>query len=170
MAIDPQQSFPVGTAQIADPDTGAVTQVWRQFFLSLWQRTGGGQGLLSDQIKALAELALITASAAATTAGNALAQAAASLKKADNLSDLNNVATARSNLGLGPTATSATIAGWGDPTGTGSRAAFDMDWTTTVSVTPTQGQVEDIRDQLIAVQKALGQLVVDQTTFKSIGP
>lgn len=50
---------------------------------------------------------------------------------------------------------------WTDPTGTGSRATFNMDFTTAVSNPPTQAEVTAIRDQLVIVQKRLGQLVID---------
>lgn len=47
------------------------------------------------------------------------------------------------------------------PTGTGSTAAFDMNWTTVVSNPPTQGEMTSMRDQVIALQKSLGQLILD---------
>lgn len=40
------QSFPLATQPIADP-TGRVTQSWRQFLLTLWNRTGGSGDLSS---------------------------------------------------------------------------------------------------------------------------
>lgn len=51
--------------------------------------------------------------------------------------------------------------GWSMPTGTGSKSSFDANWTTTVSNPPTQAEVAAIRDQLIAVQKALAQFILD---------
>lgn len=55
----------------------------------------------------------------------------------------------------------AQMTGWAMPTGTGSKASFDANWTTTVSNPPTQAEVTAIRDQLIAVQKALAQFILD---------
>lgn len=53
-------------------------------------------------------------------------------------------------------------AGWVAPTGAGSRATFNMDAAFPVSNPPTQAEVVAIRDQLIIVQKRLGQLIEDQ--------
>lgn len=63
-----------------------------------------------------------------------------------------------------------TIPGWVPPIGTGSTASFDMDFTTTVSNPPTQAEVTALRDQVIKLQKALGQLILDSTTLGLIGP
>lgn len=53
------------------------------------------------------------------------------------------------------------ISNFAAPTGTPSTASIDANWTTTVSNPPTQAEVTAIRDQLIAVQKAVAQLIVD---------
>lgn len=57
------------------------------------------------------------------------------------------------------------VPGWVNPTGTGSTATFDMDFTTLVSNPPTQAQVGALRDQVIKLQKALGQLILDSKTL-----
>jgi hypothetical protein len=62
------------------------------------------------------------------------------------------------------------VQGWNAPTGAGSRATFDMNFTTTVSNPPTQAEVTAIRNQLIVVQKRLGQLLIDQATLGLIEP
>lgn len=41
-----EQGFPNIGREIADPQTGLVTLVWRQFFVNLWNRTGGGTDLI----------------------------------------------------------------------------------------------------------------------------
>lgn len=62
-----------------------------------------------------------------------------------------------------------TVGGWVNPTGAGSRATFDMNWTTAISNPPTQSEVLSVRNQLIAVQKAVGQLVIDSKTSGTLG-
>lgn len=57
------------------------------------------------------------------------------------------------------------IPGWINPTGVGSQATFDMNWTTAVSGPPTQAQMTAMRDQVVALQKALGQLILNQKTL-----
>lgn len=38
------QGFPINNQPVVDPKTGQVTQSWRQFFVSLWNRTGSSMG------------------------------------------------------------------------------------------------------------------------------
>lgn len=40
-----QQGLPIPTQPVQDA-SGQVTQAWRQFFLTLWQRTGGSSGAI----------------------------------------------------------------------------------------------------------------------------
>jgi hypothetical protein len=58
--------------------------------------------------------------------------------------------------------------GWVAPTGTGSRASINENFTTTVSNPPTQAEMTALRDQVIALQKALGQLIIDLSTIGAI--
>lgn len=94
MSIDLSQPLISTSFQFVDPQTGVLTKQGMYFQLSMLNRTGGPQGESIDSVKAIAEAAL--------------AEAEASLKKAANLSDLTNVVTARSNLGLGTAATQNT--------------------------------------------------------------
>lgn len=41
---DNSQGFPLLNSPVVDPKTGTLTQPWTRFFLSLWNRTGGGSG------------------------------------------------------------------------------------------------------------------------------
>jgi microcystin-dependent protein len=41
-----EQGFPNIGREIADPQTGLVTLAWRQFFVNLWNRTGGGTDII----------------------------------------------------------------------------------------------------------------------------
>lgn len=135
-------------------DEGILTKEASVLLRALWNRTGGGTG---------GDLAAVRA-----TADAALASATASLKKVSNLGDLTLPATARTNLGLGSVALGNTVAGWTNPTGAGSRATFDANWTTVVSNPPTQSEVGNVRDQLVIVQKRLAQLILDAETAKVI--
>jgi hypothetical protein len=64
---------------------------------------------------------------------------------------------------IGPAAT-----GWVAPAGTGSRASINENFTTPVSNPPTQAEMTALRDQVIALQKALGQLIIDLSTVGAI--
>jgi hypothetical protein len=159
--VDVAQNIPIRNAPIIHDD-GTATQSFWSFLQTLWLRTGSAAGVLSAMIQA-------TATAALAAANAALVQAALSLKKASNLSDLANASDARDNLGLGPIATSATVIGWEDPTGAGSRATFNMDLALPVGVAYSQAEVLAIANQVIVLQKRLGQLVLDEKTVKTIG-
>lgn len=161
-------NYPALTAPMVDRD-GKITQGWRIFFQALWVRTGAAPGLLVQQAIDDAAAAMAEATLAFNAATTALAAANASLKKVQNLADLADVPTARNNLGLTALATAAAVLGWADPTGTGSRLSFDMDYLPPVSNPPTTGDVTLIRNQLFAIQKALGQLILDQKTVGTIG-
>ena len=59
--------------------------------------------------------------------------------------------------------------GWVTPTGgAGSRAAVNTTFTTTVSNPPTQAEMTALRNQVIALQHALGQLIIDLETVGAI--
>ncbi len=59
--------------------------------------------------------------------------------------------------------------GWANPTGgAGSRAAVNTTFTTTVSNPPTQAEMTALRNQVIALQQALGQLIIDLETVGAI--
>lgn len=49
--VDASQGFPKLNAALVDRSTGVVTQPWLQFFISLWQRTGGA--LPSGQVNSV---------------------------------------------------------------------------------------------------------------------
>lgn len=147
-------NFPIDKVRFTEPESGQLTKEARTLLRTLWNRTGGGTGADIASVRAIAEAAL--------------ASADASLKIAANLADVANAANSRLNLGLGSVALGNTVSGWTDPTGTGSRAAIDADWTTAVANPPTQAQVTAIRNQLIAVQKALAQLILDAESAQVI--
>ena len=161
--VDISRTLPVPPTAVLNPD-GSLSTDWYDFFITLWTRTGDAQGVDATEVLAIAAAAAADAVAAVITANAALAAAALKLAILQNLADLNNVVTARNNLGLTALATANPVIGWADPTGAGSRATFDMNFTTTVSNPPTQAQVTAIRDQLIVVQKRLGQSILDDKT------
>lgn len=51
--------------------------------------------------------------------------------------------------------------GWAVPSGTGSRATFNMDAAFPVSNPPTQAEVQAIAAQVVVLQKRVGQLEQD---------
>ena len=161
-------NFPIDKARFVSPDDGQLTKEARTLLRTLWNRTGGGTGGDIAAVRAIAEAAALTAAAAQLTADAAQTSANASLKIASNLSDVADVPTSRSNLGLGSVALGNTVAGWTDPTGTGSRAAINADFTETAGGLYSQTVLQNTIDQLIAVQKALAQLILDAESAKVI--
>lgn len=162
--------IPVPASQPIADRNGVLTRDWFLFLVALFRRTGDAQGvdvlaIQAAAAAATAAAAVATAAAAAATAAAATAQAGAnaSLKIAADLSDLASVAAARANLAIGPA-----TAGWVDPTGTGSRATFDMDLALPVGGAYSQAEVTAIANQVIALQKRLGRLVLDEITAKTI--
>lgn len=148
---------------LVDPKTGRATRSWFLFLVALWRRTGSAAGVDILALQAEADAALAAAIAAGVAAGTAQAGADASLKIANNLSDVNNVTTSRTNLQIGPA-----TGGWVDPTGAGSRATFDMNTALPVGAGYSQAEVTAIAAQVIVLQKELGQLILDQITAKTI--
>ncbi len=154
MVDNTSTNFPIGGVIFCDPSTGMLTKEARTLLRTLWNRTGAGTGGDITQVTAIANAAL--------------AGADASLKIVKNLDDLANVPTARGNLGLGSVALGNTVAGWSTPTGAGSRASFDANFTQTAASSYSQSDTQAIIAQLIAVQKALAQLVLDVESAKVI--
>lgn len=148
---------------ICDPKTGVVTRAWFLLFTAIWRRTGSAQGVNVEAVEAEAAAASALAVAALAAANLAQAGANASLKKANDLNDVNSVATSRANLQIG-----TAVAGWVDPTGTGSRATFDMDLALPAGGAYSQAEVTAIANQVIVLQKRLGQLELDLITNKAI--
>lgn len=139
-------------------EEGLLTKEGSVLLRALWNRTGGGTGADLAVVKATAD-----AAAAAVVALNL-----ATMKKAANLSDVANVPTSRNNLGLGSVALGNTVAGWVDPAGTGSRAAINADFTQTAGAIYSQSDYQAVIDQLLAVQKALAQLILDNKSARVI--
>lgn len=172
MAID-QFATPIpnsASQPLVDPRTGIATRPWLLFLIALWKRTGSAAGidLIALQAEADAAFALATAATAAAAAAAASAAAAqggadASLKIANNLSDVADVSTSRTNLQIGPA-----TAGWVDPTGAGSRATFDMNLALPAGAAYSQAEVTAIANQVIVLQKRLGQLELDLITAQAI--
>lgn len=50
MAENLEQNFPQLPGPMVDPETGQVTQEWRFFFMSLWNRTGASTGGLDPSL------------------------------------------------------------------------------------------------------------------------
>lgn len=161
MVDNTSTNFPIDKMRFVDQDSGFMTKEARTLLRSLWNRTGGGTGADTKEAIALANAAQATANAAAVSA-------AASLKKASNLSDVTDIIVSRGNLGLGSVALGNTIPGWTNPTGTGSRAAINANFTQTAATVYTQADYQLVINQLIAVQKALAQLLLDAESAKVI--
>lgn len=145
------QGLTAGNAPIVDGN-GVMLSQFRQLILSLINRTGGSSGADITEVQATADAALVSANASA--------------KKAANGSDFTDKPQVRTNLGLGSVALGNTVTGWANPTGVGSRASIDANWTTTVSATYSQSEVTAMRDQIVALQKALAQVILDNKTAK----
>lgn len=161
MADNTSTNFPIDKMRFVQEDSGFLTKEARTLLRALWNRTGGGTGAATQEAIALANAAQATANAATVSS-------AASLKKDSNLSDVADAATSRDNLGLGSVALGNTVLGWTNPTGTGSRAPIDANFTVTASATYSQTQLQAINDQLVSVQKALAQLLLDAESAKVI--
>lgn len=153
---------------LTDPKTGQATRAWFLFLVALFQRTGEAQGVDLLALQAETVTALANSIAALAAAATAQGGANASLKIIQNLADLANAATARTNLGLTALATAAPVAGWVDPTGAGSRATFDMNLALPAGAAYSQAEVTAIANQVIVLQKRLGQLVLDEKTVGTI--
>lgn len=158
MVDNTSTNFPIDRTRFVDQESGFLTKEARTLLRALWNRTGGGTGADVAAVKITADAALLLAGQANTTA----------LKIASNLADVANAPAARSNLGLGSVALGNTVAGWINPTGTGSRAAINADFTQTAAATYSQSDYQAVIDQLIAVQKALAQLILDAKSAKVI--
>lgn len=149
-------NFPIDKVRFTQEETGYLTKEARTLLRTLWSRTGGGTGGNIAAVSAVADAAL--------------AGANASLKKSANLSDLTNVPNARVALSLGSVALGNTVTGWSTPTGGGSRATFNANFAQTAAGSYSQSDTQLIINQLIAVQKALAQLIIDAESAKVIGP
>lgn len=147
-----ETNFPIAGNIFVD-ERGVLTKQSFTLLRTLWQNSNGASIVLVMQ----------TADAALVLAQGALQQAA-------DLSDLANVPTARGNLGLGSLALGNTVPGWSAPTGTGSRATFNANFTQAAAVGYSQSDTNALIAQLIAVQKALAQLIIDSESAKVIGP
>lgn len=158
MVDNTSTNFPIDRMRAVDQETGQFSKEARTLLRALWNRTGGGTGADITVVAAEAHAAFLLATAAD----------ASSLKIANNLSDVANAATSRGNLGLGSVALGNTVAGWTNPTGIGSRAAINADFTQTAAAAYSQTDLQAIIDQLVAVQKALAQLLLDAESAKVI--
>jgi hypothetical protein len=146
-------ALPAGNVPFVDGN-GVLTAYGRNLLNALIQRTGGAPGT-----DVTTELALLT-----TEVATAQATANASLKKAANLSDLANLATALGNLQL------VKQTGWAAPTGgAGSRAAINTAYAQAPGVAYSQAVALAMEAQIEALSQGLGQLIIDLEAFKAIG-
>lgn len=158
MVDNTSTNFPIDKMRFVDQDSGFMTKEARTLLRALWNRTGGGTGGDITTVQALAQDAFDLATAAD----------ASSLKTANNLSDVASATASRGNLGLGSVALGNTVPGWANPTGAGSRAAINANFSQTAAVAYSQSDLQLVIDQLIAVQKALAQLILDAESAKVI--
>lgn len=158
MVDNTSTNFPIDKMRFVQEESGFLTKEARTLLRALWNRTGGGTGGNIAAVSAVANAALLLAGTANTTA----------LKKAANLSDVANAGASRGNLGLGSIALGNTVPGWANPTGTGSRAAINADFTQTAGAAYSQSDYQAVITQLVAVQKALAQLLLDAESAKVI--
>jgi hypothetical protein len=82
--------LPTNQAKFLDPD-GTINKVWMRFLQTLTSQAGGISGIIP----------VTSGGTGHGAAGAATANAIGALAEANNLSDLSNDATARTNLGLG---------------------------------------------------------------------
>jgi hypothetical protein len=158
MVDNTSTNFPIDKMRFVDQESGFMTKEARTLLRALWNRTGGGTGGDIATVKARADAAFVLATAANATA----------LKKASNLADLTDAPTARNSLGLGSVALGNTVPGWINPTGAGSHVAINANFTQTAAATYSQTDYQAVIDQLIAVQKALAQLILDAKSARVI--
>lgn len=158
MVDNTSTNFPIDKMRFVQEASGFMTKEARTLLRALWNRTGGGTGGDITVVAAEAHAAFLLATAVDATA----------LKKANNLSDVADVPTSRTNLGLGSVALGNTVPGWSNPVGTGSRAAINADFTQTAGAIYSQTDYQAVIDQLLSVQKALAQLLRDAESAKVI--
>lgn len=160
------QDFPNIGAPFVD-ELRSISAPWRYLLQALWARTGNAPGVTSESIAQTADDAEANSIAALAAAGNAVSTANGASATATAAQGTANSALALANTSLQE---GDAVAGWASPTGTGSRATFDMDWTQAISNPPTQGEVQALVAQIIVLQKRLGQLELDLLTLGGIKP
>lgn len=134
-------------------------------------QTTANLGVLNaNAAQTTADAGVATATTATAAAATAQAGADASLKIANNLSDLAVVATAQANLGLGPIATSATATGWSGAIGTMDRSTFNGSFTQTASATYVQAELAAVSGQVTTLSHRMAALITDLIATKTIGP
>lgn len=151
------QNFPVVNQPFVDEQRN-ILPAWLYLLQALWRRTGNAPGVNTEVVAAEAATAQTTSAAALVVAQNADTTATSAQS------------TANSALSLASSALQSgdAVGGWVDPTGTGSRATFNMDWTQSVSSPPTQAEVQAIVTQVSVLSKRLGQLELDLKTVGAI--
>lgn len=183
MAVNLTQAFPninaplgAGKLESGEAISVEITPSFKYFLETLWKRTGESdnpaQGISSAQVEADASAAVASANAAVLTANAAGVAAANALAAAGSAQGSANSAqiTANSALALATTSLQEgdAVAGWGAPSGSGSRTSFSMDVLLPVSGAYSQAEVTAIAAQVIVLQKRLGQLEIDLLTLGGI--